>query len=61
MNAVYIGFGIAVLAIAISVGFIQISEADYQQWRPVFAAGEGLAIACGIMLIAFGAVKMMTQ
>jgi hypothetical protein len=46
--------GLAIIVAAVSIGFIRVDEATYMQWRLIFAAGEGLALSAGIMLIAFG-------
>lgn len=54
MQPLLIGTGIAILAIAISVGFIPISQDDYMRWRLIFASGEGLALAAGIMFVVAG-------
>lgn len=52
----YSGLGVAIIIAAASVGFIQVSDADYQKWRLIFAAGEGLALSIGIMLVLYGII-----
>jgi len=54
MSGMLITSGAIILTAAIMVGFIRVDDAQYMHWRLIFATGEGLAIAAGIVLVAVG-------
>lgn len=50
---VMIGCGVALIAIAVSVGFVRVDNATWNQWRLVFPIIMGLPIGLGLGLIGF--------